>query len=110
MSPPDYGVAVRINEAEIKDDKRATDPTALRQLNTLDMNHWLGSPTYDSVLRILFTVVRILSAITSSFLSIQLVIVKPDNNQRTLGIEVITVNAVLTTVSSGSRSIFIIVP
>ena len=59
-----------------------------------------------------FTVVRTLSAITSSLLSIRLDIVKPDhdNTQRTLGIHVATVNAVLTTISSGSRSIIIIVP
>lgn len=100
---------MRINEAKIKV-KRATDPTTLRQLNTLDMNHWLGSPTYDSDLRILFTVVRTLSAITSSLLSIRLDIVKPNNNQRTLDIQVATVNAALTTVSSGSRSILITVP
>jgi len=100
---------MKINEAKIKV-KRATDPTALTQLNTLHMNHWLGSPAYDSDLRILFTVVRTLSAITSSLLSIRLDIVKPDYNQQTLGMEVATVNAVLTTVSSGSRSIFTIVP
>ena len=100
---------MRINEAKIKV-KRATDPTALRQLITLDKNHWLGSPTYDSDLRISFTVVRTLSAITSSLLSIRLDIVKPDNNQRTLDIQVATVNAALTTVSSGSRSILITVP
>ena len=70
---------MRINEAKIKV-KRTTDPTVLRQLNTLDMNHWLGSPTYDSDLRILFTVVRTLSAITSSLFSIRLDIVKSDNN------------------------------
>lgn len=74
------------------------------------MNHWLGSPTYDSDSRILFTVVRTLSAITSSLMSIRLDIVKPDNNQRTLDIQVATVNAALTTVLSGSCSILMTVP
>lgn len=98
-----------INAAKSKV-KRATDPTTLRQLNTLDINHWLRSSTYGSDSRILFTVVRTLSAIISSLLSIRLDIVKQDKNQQTLDIKVATVNAVLTTVSSGSRSILITVP
>ena len=43
-------------------------------------------------------------------MSIRLDIVKPDNSQRTLDIQAATVNAVLTTVSSGSRSNLITVP
>ena len=109
MSPLDYEVSMSINRANIKV-KRATDPTTLRQFNTLDMNHWLGSSAYNSDLRILFTVVRTLSAISSSLLSIRLDIVKPNNNQRTFDIQAATVNAVLTTVSSRSRSILITVP
>ena len=100
---------MRINEAKIKV-KQATDPTALRQLDTLDMNHWLGSPTYEPDLRILFTVVRTLSANTLSLLSTQLDIIKPGNNQRTLDMQVAIVNAVLTTPSSGTCSILITVP
>lgn len=109
MSPPDYEGAMSIDEAKIKV-KRITDPTTLRQFNTLDMNHWLDSSTYDSDSRILFTDVRTLSAITSSLLNPRLDIVKLDNNQLTLNIQVATVNAVLTTVSSVSRSILITVP
>ena len=98
-----------INEVKIKV-KRATDPTVLRQFNTLDINHWLVSPMYDSALRILFTVLRTLTAAAASLLSIWSDIVKPDDNQQTLDIQVTTVNAALTTVSFGSCNILITVP
>lgn len=100
---------MRINKAKIKV-KGATDPTVLRQPNTLDMNHWLGSLMYDSDLRILFTVVRTSSAIATSLSTIRSNIAKPDDNQRTLDIKVATVNAALTTVSSESCNILATVP
>lgn len=99
---------MRINEASKI--KWATDPTVLRQLNTLVTNHWLSSLIYDSDLRILLRVVRILGAIAASLLNVRSDIAKPDNNQRTLDIQVATLNAALTTVWSGSRNILITIP